>query len=320
MRRVGRAVLDRVGQQVLQQQAEIGLVGVDDDRGRPDDLDRPVGMARPERGHGPFDDADQHLRLEVRLRARAEPRQVEQVLDDGVEPVGVGRDVRDHRLADVLVQPGAACLQQTGVPEDRGDRRPQLVRDEAEELVLDRVGRLERVGCRAGRLLGATQLRDVDQDVDRADQLAVIVEQRRGIGHERHLRPVRTLGDGLSAPDRTGLLERDRHRALVVPHRPAIGPAQPQRAAPRFAQRRTPAPELGGGGVEERDAAVAVRRVDRHAERVEEAAIAIGTAPGGPSRGRGGRRGQATGQKLQQVAVGHRIRQGRRPGVGDRWG
>ena len=111
-----------------------------------------------------------------------------------------------------VVELRATCLQQPRVAVDRGHRRPQLVRDEPEEGVLDRVGCLERTG-------GTLPVGDVDQDVDRADQLPVIREQGRRVGGERHLAAVGPDRDGLAAANGSGLVEGDRHRALVVTHR-----------------------------------------------------------------------------------------------------
>ena len=194
---------------------------------------------------------------------------MQEVLDDGVEPVRVGRDVGDHRCPDALVELRAACLQQPRVAVDRGHRRPQLVRDEPEEGVLDRVGGLERTG-------GTLPVGDVDQDVDRADQLPVIREQGRRVGGERHLAAVGPDRDRLAAANGSGLVEGDRHRALVVTHRRIVGPEQSERSAPQLAERGLATPEFRGSDVEEGDPPVGVGRVDRHAEGIEEAPVSVG--------------------------------------------
>ena len=46
-------------------------------------------------------------------------------------------DVGQHRIALFRCQLVAPVLEESGVAEDRGHRRPQLVRDEPQELVLD---------------------------------------------------------------------------------------------------------------------------------------------------------------------------------------
>ena len=138
----------------------------------------------------------------------------------------------------LLGQLGAVGLEQPRVAEDRGDRGPQLVRDQSEELVLDRVGRFECVGGGAHGLLGPVALGDVDEDVDRADELAVVGEERCRVGHERDVRAVRPDGDRLAAADGSRFLERDGHRTLVVAHRRLVEVQQPKRAAPFLADRR----------------------------------------------------------------------------------
>ena len=165
------------------------------------------GLRAPERLHGALDDQREDLRFEVGPRAGAEPGQVEEVLDDDVQAIGVGRDVRDHRRPDVLVEVVAAGLEEPGVAEDRRDRRPELVRDEAEELVLDGVRCLEGVSRGAYRPLGLVSLRDVDEHVHGADHRAGVVEQRRRVGHERDVRAVGADRDRLATADRPGFLE-----------------------------------------------------------------------------------------------------------------
>ena len=137
---------------------------------------------------------------------------------------------------------------------------------------------------RADRLFGSVALGDVDEDVDRADELPVVVEQRSRVGHERDVGAVGPDRDGLPAPDGTRFLEGDRHRTLVVAHRALVEEQQPERPAPFLADRRPAAPELGCGGVEERDLAVRIGRVDRDSEGIEEAAIAFGATLRRPRR------------------------------------
>ena len=91
----------------------------------------------------------EQLGLQVHLGRGAEPGQHQQVLDDAEQPFRVLGDVRDHGAPIVLGDLVAAVTQEPGVAEDRGDWRPQLVRDEAEELVLDRVRDAQRIGSGA---------------------------------------------------------------------------------------------------------------------------------------------------------------------------
>ena len=269
-------------------------------------------VSGPERLHGPLHDVAEDLRFELGLRARSEAREVEQVLDDGVEPVGIGRDVIDHRRADSLVEFRAAGLEQARVAIDGRDRGPQFVRHEPEEGVLDGVRGLERL-CRGGdRPFGVVALGHVHQHVDRAHQAALVIEEWRRVGHKRDIRAVGPDGDRLATADRSGLLERDRHRTLVVTHRRFVGPQQAQRPAPLLAEGRPPSPELGCGLVEERDPAVRIGRVDGHPERVKKPAVAVDLLVGGPRRDRSNLRPTA-GDDAEQVAIGRRRRQGRRP-------
>ena len=228
-----------------------------------------------------------------------------------MKAIGIGRDVGDHRCPRLVVELGPARLEQPGVPEDRRHRRPQLVRDETQEFVLDRVRRLERVRRRADCLFGAVALGDVDQDVDGADELPVVVEQRRRVGHERHVRAIGPDRDGLPAADRTRLLEGDRHRTFVVAHRALIEEQQPERPAPFLADSRPAAPEFGRGGVEERDLAVRIGRVDGDPEGIQEAAIAFRATLRGPRRRVSGRAPGAARDDAQQVPVERRVGGGR---------
>ena len=63
-------------------------------------------------------------------------REQEQVLDDPVEPLGLGMDVVERVRLALFIEQAAAVSQHLRVTKDDGNRRPQLVRDEAEEVVL----------------------------------------------------------------------------------------------------------------------------------------------------------------------------------------
>src|SRR5689334_18120513 len=136
-----------------------------------------------------------------------------------------------------------------------------------EELVLHGVRRIQ---C----LSSAAALRDVDEDIDRADQCPVRIEDDRWIRDERRSRPVWSQGDRLVPTYGPRLVERDRHRALLVAHRPAVGPVELPRSTPFFPELRSPTPQVRGRLVEERDVTLGVGRVDRDPDRVEELAIA----------------------------------------------
>jgi hypothetical protein len=70
-----------------------------------------------------------------------------------------------------------------------------------------------------------------------------------------------------------------------VAHRGLVEEKQSQGAAPFLADGRPATPELGGGGIEERDLAVRIGRVDGDPQGVEEAAIPFDPTLGGTCRG-----------------------------------
>ena len=120
------------------------------------------------RRDGP-DDVGEDLRLGIGADARLEAGQEQEVLDDAEQALGLAGDVGDHRRPVASAEPVALVAQQAGVAEDRRDRRSQLVGDEPEELVLDRVRGMQGLGGGPQRVLGALAVGDVDEDVDRAD-------------------------------------------------------------------------------------------------------------------------------------------------------
>ena len=83
-RRCRRAVLDGVAEEVLEDQGEQRLVGLDDGARRSlvSTTDVASRVPRPERDDSALDDPVEDLRLQLRPRARPEPGQLEQVLDD----------------------------------------------------------------------------------------------------------------------------------------------------------------------------------------------------------------------------------------------
>ena len=272
----GGTVFRGVAQEVLEQQLEVCAVRLDDQVARFNrQRDRPPGVS-PLEGRDRFaDDMSEDLRLEIDRRPGCQLGQEKQVLDDGEQPIGVIRDVDDHRIAQRLFELITALAEQRGVPEDRRHRRPQLVRDESEELVLDGIRDVERVGGSAERVLGLLALGHVDENVDRPDQLAVRVAQRCRVRDEVDATTIGSLCDGFVPSDGPVLAQRDRHRALVVAHRSTVRPEEPPRPAPLLAELGPAAPERGRGFVEEGDPPRGIGRVDGDAERLEEVAIRL---------------------------------------------
>jgi len=91
--------------------------------------------------------------------------------------------------------------------------------------------------------LRALFIGQVHQHVDAADQLALLVEQRRRVGHEGSPRTVRAFGDQFDAVHRTTFAQRDSHRALIVRQRRAVGREQSPADIPQFAEHRHTARE-----------------------------------------------------------------------------
>lgn len=81
--------------------------------------------------------------------------------------------------------------------------------------------------------------------------------------NERNPDSVGAFGDRLHPPDRAFLPQGHRHRALVVPHRQAVGPEQLPGAAPfGAAQHRAATPEIDRRLIVVGDLSVLVRGVD----------------------------------------------------------
>ena len=194
-------VLVGVAQEVLDRQLERGRVGVDDEGGRLDrQADLAIRVAAPERLDPRRQDGDRGPGARGRARPRTEAGQLEEVLDDPEEPIGVLADVAEHAAR---VTAATAIAEEDGVAEDRRDRGPELVRDQPEELVLDRVRGRERPAA---------------------------LSRRAASTASRSVTSTRTLTAPMSSPSgpRSGVgigLERDRV---------AVGPAR------RWRQRRGP--------------------------------------------------------------------------------
>ncbi len=141
-----------------------------------------------------------------------------------------------------------------------------------ERLADDRIVRGRHNGGQPRQLdLGPVSFGDVHQQVDGADQAAGRVPQRRRIGKEIDARAVGFFGDGLDPADGPALPKRLRHRALVMRHGPSVGPEQTPRPAPSIASELgAMAPQIGGGLVEEGDAAFGVGRIDGDRQGLEQ--------------------------------------------------
>ena len=139
---VGRE-LDRVGEQVPHHLLQ--ALPVAHDRGRPfhdgDELDLLRLRRRPHRLDGGVDHPRHLDPADVQLHlAGDDPRHVEHVLDEAGLGLHVALDdlqpAHPRRLVDLLL------AQDAGPPQDRGERRAQLVGERGQELVLGPVGDL----------------------------------------------------------------------------------------------------------------------------------------------------------------------------------
>ena len=105
-----------------------------------DGLDRARGL------DGVGDDLVEVDRLALERPALVEPREQQQVVDEQAHALRLARDPA-HRALEVGGPVGGAAREELGVGAHRGERRPQLVRrvrDEAAQLPLGRLARLER--------------------------------------------------------------------------------------------------------------------------------------------------------------------------------
>ena len=208
----------RVGRHEVVQRPAAGL-GRDDTPGEVGDVDRLLGD---------------------RQVVPLEPAEDEQVLDDPEEAVGLRLDVRREIAGETLgvrivTEPAA---EQPGPGEDRRDRRPQLVRDDADERLLELLGlaflgvhrgALERLAALVGGRREDVPRSRVDRPGDRpadhehaAASLGVAEGPRDQAAHAGHRRQVR-LRRELATP-RLGRADLDglaggrgpRHRAVDV--------------------------------------------------------------------------------------------------------
>ena len=168
---VGAAVFDRVAQQVPDDLADVAVVaahgrqpGRDDSRDVRPEPDRPLAL--DDRRQDPLE--EDRLAADE-LLAALDAGEDEQVLDEAVESLGLGRDVGDELARDGRIELLAAPQQHLAAAVDRGDGRPQLVRQDADErvaqvVVLEPVG---DVGQDRDRRLLTLRLERADREVDR---------------------------------------------------------------------------------------------------------------------------------------------------------
>ena len=149
---------------------------------------------------------------------------------------------------------------------NRGQRIPQLVRQDRQEFVLRAVSLLQDV---LGMLAGG----DVHEHVHRAEHLAGLVADRVGMSQHGAALAVRTLDDDLVTVVFLPGLQGQRHPALVVRQRRSVRREEPERAAEAVrgvVQLRRAPPELERVVVEERDEPVRVAGVGGGRERVQD--------------------------------------------------
>ncbi len=107
--------------------------------GRDAHLDLAAGLHgdRPERVDGALDEVGHVLWLDLEVDATGlDARDVEHVVDELDEAVGVLLDDREELLLDVVDLAGIAVQDEVDVALDRRQRRAQLVADRRDELVL----------------------------------------------------------------------------------------------------------------------------------------------------------------------------------------
>src|SRR5215831_9282759 len=104
---------------------------------------------------------------------------------------------------------------------------------------------------------------DIDEHVDGTGQFSGLIEQRCWIGDEKDARAIRALSYRFHATDRSSLMQRDRHRALIVRQRRAIWPVElPGPAELALAELGAAAPKRGRRLVVDGEAPLWVRHVD----------------------------------------------------------
>src|SRR5215510_5647809 len=66
-------------------------------------------------------------------------------------------------------------------------------------------------------------LGEIDLHVDHADNLALLVEQRRGTGHDGNERAVWPFKEGLPTMNRSAFIEHNLRRTVIERHRATVG-------------------------------------------------------------------------------------------------
>ncbi len=122
---------------------------------------------------------------------------------------------------------------------------------------------IELIKQQLAMVFGDLSLGDIDQHVDRTNQLARAIPQWRGIGEKRHAGSVRALGYRFGALNGAVFGKRHRHRAILVTHWCAVWPIQPPGHAPLIApdHRYTPG-QLDTSLVEIADLAIRIGGVN----------------------------------------------------------
>src|ERR1700756_659802 len=122
---------------------------------------------------------------------------------------------------------------------------------------------IELVEQQALLRFGLLPLAQINQHIDGTGDLARSIEQRRWERDEGNTRAVRPLGNRFDTADRTALLQRDRHRTLIMRERRAVRKIKlPGHAPFVVAQKWCSASEVDGGLVEIGNLAGGVGGVD----------------------------------------------------------
>ena len=264
-----RGVLGGVVQEIRHRLGQPRQVGVEADRVLRNGDNEFLAAALEQRAAG-LDRGPQHRRELHAFLAELEPvagdpRDVHQVVDEPrhLPHLAVDRVQRPLRLwPECLLE-----MQDLNGVANRGQRIPQLVRQDRQEFVLRAVSLRQDV---LGMLAGG----DVHEHVHRAEHLAGLVADRVGMSQHGAALAVRTLDDDLVTVVFLPGLQGQRHPALVVRQRRSVRREEPERAAEAVrgvVQLRRAPPELERVVVEERDEPVRVAGVGARRERLEEA-------------------------------------------------
>src|SRR5215470_10683666 len=167
----------------------------------------------------------------------------------------MSRDEQRDRLADEFRRPVAKQLFRAGIP---------TCYDPAKVFADDGIlGGCDYRGKLLPVLLCLVAFVDIDKHVDGAGQSSGFIEQWRRIGDEGNPGAVRALSDRFHATDRSLLMQRHRHRTLVVWQWRAVRPIKlPGTAELAVAQFGATTPKRGRSLVVIGDAPLCIRHVD----------------------------------------------------------